>query len=195
MKARKKLILGVMGAAALLLSGCANPSKHMLNVSEPAVVSTPAPDKATLVFLRPSLFGGAIQSPVFDVTDGAPQFVGIVSASTKLAYASPPGKRRLMVVGENAGFLDAELGTARTYYARVEPQMGIWKARFVLEPVPASTSALAGELNNCKWVENGPTAGDWARENMPSVKAKMANYLPDWEKQATKPALHPEDGR
>ncbi|HYG85294.1 MAG TPA: hypothetical protein VD978_03465 [Azospirillum sp.] len=193
MSALRKLTLGLVGAAALLLSGCA--SKHMVEITEPAAVASPAPDKSTLVFLRPSVFGGAIQSPVFDVTDGTPQFIGIVSASTKLAYVTPPGKRRLMVVGENAGFLDADLGAARTYYARVDPQMGLWKARFALEPVPASNSALTEQLDSCKWVGSGQSAADWARENMSSVKAKMADYLPDWEKQPTKPNLRPEDGR
>lgn len=190
-----KLLSGIIGAATLLLAGCANHSIHMVDVPEPTIVKSPEADKATVVFFRSSAFGGAIQSPVFDVTDGTPQLIGIVSTTTKLAYAASPGKRRLMVVGENAGFLDADLSAARTYYARVEPQMGLWKARFALEPVPPSEPALVGQLNSCRWVDSGQSARDWARNNMPSVKAKMAEYLPDWEAQAVRPTLRPDDGQ
>ena len=92
--------------AVLLLSACA--SSHMRDVPEPVAVTKPTDNTATLVLMRPSIFGGAIQSSVYDITTGQSEFVGIVSAGKKLAYEAPAGKRRLMVVGESADFMNAD---------------------------------------------------------------------------------------
>src|SRR4051812_47171265 len=73
--------------AVLLLSACA--SSHMRDVPEPVAVTKPTDNTATLVLMRPSMFGGAIQSSVYDITTGQSEFVGIVSAGKKLAYEAP----------------------------------------------------------------------------------------------------------
>ncbi|MCG5240497.1 hypothetical protein [Azospirillum doebereinerae] len=177
----------------MLVSACA--SSHMRDVPEPVTVSKPTDNTATLVLMRPSIFGGAIQSSVFDITSGDPQFVGIVSAGKKLAYEAPAGKRRLMVVGESADFMDADFAAEQIYFARVAPRLGLWKARFSLEPVPASSPDLESDLRACTWVENTPASRDWARSNMVNINAKKAEYLPDWNSGSDKPFLAQDTGR
>lgn len=179
---------------AFLLSACA--SERMRELADvPPIVATPQADKATVVFLRPSFFGGAIQSSVFDISDGPVDLVGIVSAGRKIAYGSRPGQRRFMVVGESADFMNADLTPGKTYFARVEPRIGFWKARFTLVPVSALASELEGELKSCTWVDNTPDSFGWAKENMPSIQEKLSSYLPDWEKGSEKPFLKASDGK
>ncbi len=183
------LAIGTM----LLLNACA--SSHMRDAPEPVAATKPAENAATLVLMRPSFFGGAIQSSVYDITTGNSEFVGIVSAGKKIAYEAPAGKRRLMVVGESADFMDADFAADQIYYARVVPRLGMWKARFSLEPVPASSSELESDLKSCTWVENTPASHDWARANMQSVDAKKAEYLDEWEKGTDKPFIAQDTGR
>src|SRR3954451_17925213 len=166
-------------STVLLLSACA--SSHMREVPEPVAVIKPNDNTATLILMRPSMFGGAIQSSVYDIRSGQSEFVGIVSAGKKLAYEVPAGTRRLMVVGESADFADADFGANQTYFARVVPRFGVWTPRFSLEPVPASSPDLESDLKSCTWVENTPASHNWAGANMPNINAKKAEYLPAWE--------------
>jgi len=186
--ARKITSIAFSLVLALMLSACA--SERMVDLTQPpASVAAPAVDSAIVVFLRPSILGGAIQSSVFDISGTSDELVGIVSSGRKIAYSTKPGKRRFMVIGESADFMDAELAAGRIYYARVEPRVGFWKARFSLVPVTAADASLAGDLSSCKWVDNTASSLAWARENMPSIREKHTSYLPDWEKSADKPFL------
>ena len=90
----------VLGLA--LLGGCVSQSTRMTK-SLAADHSTVPPGKALVVFMRPSRYGGAIQSTVYDVGQPADTFLGIVSGKTKLAYAAEPGKHLFMVVGDTLG--------------------------------------------------------------------------------------------
>ncbi len=72
--------VGKVAAALLLLllGACAGSSQYMRDVAPEMVNYTPKPDQALVVFMRPSGLGFAIQSSVFDITDGSPIFLGIV---------------------------------------------------------------------------------------------------------------------
>lgn len=179
---------------ALLLGGCA--SDRMVPVATPAAVVTPAADRATVVFTRPGVLGFAIQSSVFDVSAGKPLLIGIVSSQKKLAYVSSPGQRRFMVIGETAEFLDADLSPGRIYYVRVTLHMGMWKARFSLDPVSRQDAKLklAGDLSDTDWTENTPASVEWAHGNMHSIEEKMAEALPKWEAGSDRPKLNADDG-
>jgi hypothetical protein len=148
-----------------------------------------------VIFLRPSSFGGGVQSSIFDVSQGPPNFVGIVSAGTKLAYATAPSLHRFMVIGESADFMDAEFVLGKTYYALVEPRMGAWKARFSLRPVNANDRDLARWLDSCTWVENTPGSTEWARNHMIEIQEKQVKYLAAWQQQSDKPVLRAVDSR
>jgi len=195
-----RLTANWIGVVVLLVavSGCAGRSEFMQDVPEGQADYVPAPGQALVIFMRPSGFGFAIQSSVFDITDNEPEFLGIVSAKTKIAHNAAPGEHRYMVIGESADFLEADLLAGRTYYSLVTPRMGVWKARFSLKPVrkPDLTSAEFTQwYDDTRWAENKPTAQTWAQEHMDSIKSKQEKYLPKWLDRTDKRRLLPSDGR
>ena len=189
-----------IGIVVLLLAatGCAGQSEYMRNVPEDQADFVPDSGRALVVFMRPSGIGFAVQSSVFDITDGEPELIGIVSAKTKVAHNTGPGEHRYMVIGESADFLEAELLADRTYYSLVTPRIGVWKARFSLKPVhelDLTSAEFAEWYDDTRWVENTPTAQTWAQENMDSIKSKQDKYLRKWLTRTDKPVLLPTDGR
>lgn len=182
----------------LLLGACAGTSDYMKNIEPADANYAPKPDKALIVFMRPSSLGFAVQSSVFDVTDGDPQFIGIVSAKKKIAHQSPTGERRFMVIGESADFMGATLDPGKVYYALVTPRMGFWKARFSLRPLHAvdvNSTDFPEWFNDTTWVENLPGAKTWAVQNMGSIREKMMDDLPEWMAKPDKPILGASDGQ
>jgi len=200
MKTLRQLSAITTVLALLLLSGCAGSLKHMQLVESDAVQDSPSAGKSMVVFMRPSTLGFAVQSSVFNVTEGDPELVGLMPAKHKMAYELEPGKHLFMAIGESADFMHADLAANKTYYALVTPRMGAWKARFSLEPIKADQ--LDGEqhenwLNSCQWVEKSDTSDEWAQTNMTSILAKQTKYYPAWLKkpEADQPRLDPQDGR
>jgi hypothetical protein len=186
-------------AFAALVSGCAGTIRHMDEVSADRVPASPRPGKAMVVFLRPSGMGYAIQSTVYDVQSSNVALVGVVAAKAKIAYEVDPGTRLFMVVGENADFMSAELLPNKTYYVRVAPRMGLWKARFGLEPVSAAdlnTDVFKTDLADCRWVVKNPAADAWMSQNLQSIQSKRLDYYPEWAAKpaAERPRLAPGDG-
>jgi len=184
--------------STLLISACAGSSSHMRDVAPTQTNYDVQADKALVVFMRPSGLGFAIQSSVFDITDGNPDFLAIVSAKAKTAHYLEPGQRRFMVIGESADFMDATLDPGKAYYALVTPRMGLWKARFSLRPVRAAdlqTAQFAAWYKDTRWVENLDSASAWASANMPSIRTKMGDKLAGWEQKPNRPVLLASDGR
>jgi hypothetical protein len=187
-------------AITSLISGCAGTVVHMRELAVDKAPVAPAPGKAAVVFLRPSGMGFAIQSSVFEVKGNQSLLVGIIAAKTKVAYQVEPGKRLFMAIGESADFMTADLLPNRTYYVIVAPRMGLWKARFGLEPVRATelnSPEFKSSLADCRWVEKTDASENWARDNMASIESKRAEYYPDWVKQPEpeRPNLSQGDGR
>ncbi|MBS1196568.1 MAG: hypothetical protein H6R18_353 [Proteobacteria bacterium] len=185
---------------AFLVSGCVGTVKNMREVPADKASYVPESGKSVIVFMRPSSLGFAVQSSVFEIKDNKPELVGIVAAKTKLAYRVNPGKRLFMSIGENADFMAADIQPNKTYYVYVSPRMGMWKARFALEPklkADLDKAEFKSDYDDCRWVETIPESSVWARDNMPSIESKRADYYPDWLKipEAERPQLRAEDGR
>jgi hypothetical protein len=200
MKTLRQLSATTTILALLLLTGCSGSLKHMQLVESDAVQDSPSAGKSMVVFMRPSTLGFAVQSSVFNVTDGDPELVGLMPAKHKMAYELEPGKHLFMAIGESADFMHADLAANKTYYALVTPRMGAWKARFSLAPVKAAQ--LGGDehenwLNSCQWIEKSDTSDQWAQTNMTSILAKQTKYYPAWLKkpEEDQPRLDPGDGR
>jgi len=176
----------VLLSSVLLLAGCRS-SKMVKGAS--AAMMSPTADSAVVVFLRPSSFGGGIQSSVFDATTSQNEFIGIVSSGAKVQYRAKPGEHMFMVVSEAADFLKATLDANKTYYVLVTPRMGMWRARFSLKPVrtedPKGTR-LEGWNRSCALYENSDKARLWAVENAPSIQHKREEYMKKWEKKTPK---------
>lgn len=193
----KKLAVVVLGWAALAAVGCAGPVKNMAEVATANTVASE--NEAVVVFLRPSTFGGAVQSSVFEVVNGAPsRLVGIVAAKKKVVYRTTPGPHTFMVIGEGADFMAADLAPGRTYYALSTVRPGFWKARFSLKPVtPAENGELTKWLADASWVEVNADSQRWAAENAASIEKKREAYLPKWlqKPELDRPFLRPTDAQ
>jgi len=199
MKTRLLVIL----AATLLAAGCA--SNKMIDAPEQELVAAPA-DKAQVIFLRSSFVGSAIQSVVYDATDGGAEFIGILSNGKMLKHLVDPGKHVFMVVSEAADFMEAELAGGKTYYAIVTPRMGAWRARFSMSPVrnggPGEFQFDSSEFR--KWIaeaefsQNTPDSFAWAEENRASVLQKQAEYWEVWQQKSASDlaerTMNPDDG-
>lgn len=138
-----------------------------------------------IIFMRPSLFGGGIQATVFD----GKEYISTVSAGTRIAYQTNPGKHMFMVIGESADFMRAELLPNKTYYSLVTPRFGVWKARFSFEPINIGVkqSQLQEYLDETKLYEPAGAAGQqWARENSTSIDEKHSEYLQKWNSKHEK---------
>jgi len=197
MKALKSFLL--IFCVGLAFSGCA--SKYMQPVGpEREQTFIPSESEAVIIFMRPSSFGGAIQSSVFDVTTGENVLVGIVSSKAKVAYRTAPGEHLFMVVGESADFMGAEVEAGRNYYALVTPRVGVWKARFSLKPIhrdELESEKFKGWYDSCGFVENTDGSYQWARDNAASIQSKRETYYQKWmsKPEMDRPLLYKEDGR
>lgn len=198
----KKITL-ILLSLALLSTGCASSKMKESSVQQ---LEKPTMDEAHIVFIRASMFGGAIQSSLFEAKENDVHFIGILSAGKKVAYSVPPGKHTFMVVSEAADFMEANVEGGKTYYAMVTPRMGAWKARFSLFPVKNSesgdfqlhSSKFQGWLSSTELTENTEASRKWAEESKPSILKKKASYTKVWktksESEIAERTLNPEDG-
>ena len=188
--------MAIMGL--ILLVSCGGTPKYMEDVADPNIAYVPSADEAIVVFMRPSNFGFAIQSAVFDVSTPENKVIGVVSANKKLAYRTKAGKHLFMVTGESADFMQAELRAGKTYYALVNPRIGAWKARFSLGAVhkDVDLNKLNDWKNSCAWVESSEATRQWAKENAGSIQRKRDGYIQKWmaKPEDAKPTLMPQDG-
>jgi len=195
---------GLMGGFTVLTTGCITSSNMTAtNGNLPPVV--PA-NKAQIVFMRPSVLGGSIQSSVYEVRDGSQDFIGIVSAKTKIAYNVPAGEHLFMVVSENADFLIAHVQSGKTYYALVSPRPGVWKVRFSLLPIhndPAAKYNLNGQdfadwSSETHFVEVNNDGRQWYQENANDISDKRKEYMAKWDRKSPEDKasliLHEKDG-
>lgn len=177
------------------LQGCASVSSHLNEVPAAQKKVSPEKGKALVIFMRPSMFGGAIQATVFDDM----KYIATVSAGTHVAYQADPGKHTFMVVSEAADFMGANLAAGKTYYSLVRARMGFWRARFSLTAVNSdvSMSQLAEWLNETKRMEPNAEGQQWAAANNDSIKAKKVEYMQKWmQKSASeRPMLLMNSGR
>lgn len=196
----KKLIISMLSILIMLvLSGCSGSVSNMQVANPGEKITPPKEGSAKIVFLRPSSFGFAIQSSVFEIKNNRPEIVGIIAAKKKMSYELMPGKHTFMVVGESADFMNAELEANKTYYALVTPRMGLWKARFSLAPVSSieyNTPEFTKSLDECELVVPNLSTKTWAQNNFDSVQSKYTEYYQKWmEKDVnSRPLLSISDG-
>lgn len=179
-------------ACLSMLAGCA--SSHMTVINDSPKKLTPAPEKSLVIFARTTAFGGAIQATLYDNDE----YIGTISANTKIAYQASPGKHMFMVIGESADFMEADLAAGKTYYAGVIVRPGIWKARFSFHPNNGQVSdeELKNWISGTKLVEPNDKGWQWASQNAESVQKLKAEYLPEWnsKKESDKQRLHRSSG-
>jgi len=186
--------LMIVFLGVLFFSGCATQSNHMTKVTPESVITKPEDGKALVHFMRPSNYGGAIQSTIYNESN----YLGTVSAQTRVAYQADPGKHMFMVIGENADFLEANLLENKTYYVLVSPRMGVWKARFSLNPASGDVSQqqIDSWYNSTAEVVPNEAGFNWAKNKASEIERLKSKYLPKWQQKAEsdKQRLKPESG-
>ena len=183
--------------ALVALTGCQ--SSLMAKTADSVRPYEPNPAKAVVIFMRPSYFGGAVQSTVYQYDD-APRFIGIVSSGSKIAYQADPGRHIFMVMGENADFLEADLTAGNIYYIEVEAHFGFAKARFSLEPIPQAKfdgKDFKKDVGKCDFVTNTPASEQWFIEHRQEVVEKHDSNFAKWQAKpdGKKNRLAATDGR
>jgi hypothetical protein len=196
----------LLSALALLslASACSTPgssiSSLMVRLGKDAHTPTPLYGRAVVVFIRPTEDSELTQSTVYDIRDDGDHFVGIVSASSRVAYMAPAGRHTFMVVGEAADFMYAELAEGKTYYVHVEPRIGWWKSRFSLIPIRRFQieSPEFQAWDSVELLAPGPECDQWVQDNVDSIIEKRNTYLVEWYKKTENTrrriGLHLEDG-
>jgi hypothetical protein len=187
---------GYFGALLVCVALVALPAQANSNKLMQPAAQQQAPQleagKAMLVIMRPSYYGGAIAASVYDITGDQTVLIGVLGPKDKIAYQVAPGAHRFMVVAENADFMEATLDAGKTYHAVVRARPGVWKARFSLLPIHA-TSADQYNLQDpefqkweaaSEWVERTERADAWFAEHQASIEEKRSDYLAKWDRMA-----------
>lgn len=131
---------------------------------------------ALVTFLRPSMFGGAIQ---FGIWDGE-EFVGVLSSGKSIQYKAAPGEHIFFGRAENWACVKANVEAGKSYFILAKPIMGLMKARVSLDPLnkgdetPAQVMKWAKELERQTVI---PAERDgYIKPRLKEVKAALKNY-------------------
>jgi len=189
-----KIKLLIVYIFSTLLFGCASPNMRLSQLSTDEI--KPNANKALVNFIRPSKKGFAINAAVYD----GDKLIGFVPYGQRLPYLASPGEHTFMVISESADFMKADLLAGKTYYAKVVPRMGLWRARFSLLPVSRAdleSSKVQKFIKESRLIKNKEDANKWDKKNRNSVLKKQKAYFSKWQKKAEnkRPYLRAEDGQ
>ena len=145
----KKSILVI--SLIFLIAGCA--TTHMAKLDEaPDLISYP--DKARLVIIRETFFGGAIV--FWNYLDG--KLIGETQAKTYFVTPVTPGPHYVVIATENTCVAHFDFKPGKTYFLGQGVSMGIWRARtsgfYPMTPEDAEKA-----MKNCSYLEYDPTTG------------------------------------
>lgn len=161
--------------------------------------AAPRPGMASVVFLRPSSYGGVV---VMTIIDDKGRFVGDSTASSCFATQMPPGKYTLIGWAENTAAVTAELAADKVYYVEVAPKMGVWSARvqlLALTPRSENWDEVGGWLAECeRFTSDEPSGQAYLNGRKEDVQERirrgleiLTEYTPE---ELSKRVLRPEDG-
>ena len=158
---------------------------------------TSSPEMATIVFYRSTKYGGKIKSAILDVTTPETKFYGSLASKSKIVVQVPAGDYTFMILGENADFAYASVEAGHIYYIIAQVRMGVWKARFSLNPVSKEelNSPSFAHLDVCKLYEKTPEADVWFAEHKTDIEQKREAYYKKWmsKPESDRPRLNATD--
>jgi hypothetical protein len=126
----------LIAVCALALGGCAGHSDFMVKVPRGTAPIAPGSNSATVVFIRDSGIGFAVN---FSIIDHAGNRLGDAVAKRHFALQLAPGRYYFFARGgSNTDAVQADVAPGRLYYVRVVPHLGVWLARVELHPVKPS---------------------------------------------------------
>ncbi len=157
----KKTILLI--TLLLLLTGCAT-----TNMTKPdmAPALTFQPNKATLVILRETSFGGAIA--FWNYLDR--KLIGETTGRSYFITQVEPGEHYVVVSVENTAVAKFNFKAGKTYFLGEGVTMGVWRAR-TSGFYPMTKEAAEKAMQKCTYLEYHPTV---AQEDMEQSAYKEA---------------------
>ncbi len=145
----KKSILVI--SCLLLLAGCA--TTHMAK-PEKAPELAAHPDKAKLVIIRETFFGGAIV--FWHYLDE--KLIGETTGKTYFVSPVTPGPHYVVISTENTGVAHFDFKPGKTYFLGEGIAMGVWRAR-TSGFYPMTPEAAATAMKECTYLEYDPKTG------------------------------------
>jgi hypothetical protein len=143
MKIRKTSLFVAALLAIALATGCGP------NVMRQSTLKKPTAEKALVTFLRPTVFGGAIDFGLWD----RDHFIGVLNPRNVIQYEATPGEHLFLARAENWSYLEATLEPGKRYYVIGKVFPGVWKARVGLSPVVKGSEITQKQID--EWVSGG----------------------------------------
>ena len=160
---RLRLVTAVTAVAATVLvsaalGGCNTGTSPYMTAAPPSPTADVATDTATVVFVRPSQFGGADRVTIMD---GKGRFLGDTLPGTYFAVKMPAGEHVFVSWGENTSAIKATVAAGKTYYVEAYGPGGSGTPRLALRAVTLNSPSW-GQVDG--WLANGrPLAPDEAK--------------------------------
>ena len=125
-----KTLIGGALVLALAAIGCTGTSPYMTPGDRTAPAA--AEDSATVVFVRPSQYGGADRVTLLD---GKGRFLGDILPATHFAVKMPAGEHVFISWGQNTSAVKATLVANKVYYVEAYGPTGAGTPRLELRAV------------------------------------------------------------
>ena len=145
----KKSILII--SFVFMLASCA--TTHMAKVDKAPDLNY-QPDKATLVIIRETFFGGGIV--FWNYLDG--KLIGETMGQNYFLTPVTPGPHYVVVATENTGVAHFDFKPGKTYFLGEGVAMGVWRAR-TSGFYPMTLEGATKAMKNCKYLEYDPKTG------------------------------------
>jgi hypothetical protein len=107
-------------------------------------MSIPDNNDVLVTFIRPTVFGGAINFGLWD----SDNFIGILTAKSYVQYKTHPGEHLFIARAENWSYVKANLAPGKQYFILGKVYPGVWKARVGLDPVNKNDNISQAQIEN-----------------------------------------------
>jgi len=182
------LLHGAGALFVLAVAGCAASATGMRPATKPNYVSE---QRSTVVFVRDSRIGSAINFPIVDERR---EFVGNVRGKQHAIAELPAGAHTFYVLAENVEPVHADLLPGRMYIVETRPRMGWGKSRVTAEAVKAARiAAVRSNITNTTAMEPDAAQGKaWVDAHRADIETRIASADqawaeadPEWKSQHT----------
>jgi hypothetical protein len=115
-------VVGLLSLAlTLLVMGCGG--LKFMNEAKPPQAVAADPANATVVFIRPSGYGGGAS---FNIIDQSGRFLGEVNGESYFVSKMPPGQYTFIAWSEGTPAMQATVEAGKVYYVEVGVTIGMW---------------------------------------------------------------------
>jgi hypothetical protein len=154
----------------LLVSSCAINRSYMVDLP---VKTAPSEGKALVNFVRPSSYGSAAKSTIWD----GDKLIGVSFGKQSFQYECEPGKHLFVAWSEYKSPVEAELEANKVYFIALRIRMGWWRGRIHQVPVNKSNPLWSEVVSALKTNPNRGFQASALAEAEVEGKPKIKEYL------------------